>query len=178
RRRPVRGTRRSSPGSCRNPPGTPGRRPRRRAPRASPRGLPPLARPRRARRTRRRGRPGRGASFFRDSQDDGHRAVIVRVGVGHAPVEVVVARRPVRGLLALVAVALAVAAAGLPATVVVGNDVVAAVAGVVAGADPGDGRGRGARRTGAGGATAARAQKTIDGAVLPVLTALGTVGLG
>jgi len=65
--------------------------------------------------------------------------VIVRVGVRHAPVEVVVARRPVYRLLALVTIALAVAAAGLPATVVVGDDVIAAVAGVVARADPGDG---------------------------------------
>src|SRR6202023_1006741 len=178
RRRQVRGTRRSSPGSCRNPPGTPGRGYRPRARRVPPRGSPPPARPTRALRARRRGRPGREASFFRDSQDDGHRAVIVRVGVGHAPVEVVVARRPVRRLLALVTVALAVAAAGLPATVVVGEDVIAAVTGVVAGADPGDGRGGSARRTGTGGAAAARAQEAVDGAVLPVLTALGTVGLG
>src|SRR5205823_9667491 len=140
------------------------------------RGSPPPARPTRARRACRR--PDPGPSFLRDPQDDGHRAVIVRVGVGHAPVEVVVARRPVHRLLALVTVALAVAAAGFPATVVVGDDVVAAVAGVVARADPGDGRGGGARWTGAGGAAAAGAQEAVDGAVLPVVAALGTVGLG
>src|SRR5207237_9287739 len=121
------------------------------------------ARPTRARRACRR--PGPGPSFFRDPQDDGHSAVVVGVGVGHAPVEVVVARRPVHRLLALVTVALAVAAAGFPATVVVGDDVIAAVAGGVAGGDPGDGRAGGARRTGAGGAAPARAQEASDGAV-------------
>src|SRR5256885_16982309 len=136
-------------------------------------GPPPPARPTRARRGACR-RPGPGPSFLRDPQDDGHRAVIVRVGVGHAPVEVVVTRRPVHRLLALVTVALAVAAAGFPATVVVGDDVVAAVGGGVARADPGDGRGGGARWTGAGSAAAAGAQEAVDGAVLPVAPGIGT----
>src|SRR5256885_5347175 len=140
------------------------------------RGSPPPARPTRARRACRR--PGPGPSFLRDPQDDGHRAVIVRVGVGHAPVEVVVTRRPVHRLLALVTVALAVAAAGFPATVVVGDDVIAAVAGVVAGADPGDGRAGGAPRAGAGRGAAARAQEAGGGAVLPVLTRLPTARFG
>src|SRR5256884_2953927 len=114
--------------------------------------------PTRARRACRR--PGPWPSFFRDPQDDGHRAVVVGVGVGHAPVEVVVARRPVHRLLALVTVALAVAAAGFPATVVVGDDVIAAIAGVVAGAGPGGGRAGGGPRAGAGRAAAARAPGT------------------
>src|SRR5207248_1421899 len=119
-----------------------------------------------------------GGSFFRDPKDHRHRAVIVGVGVGHAPVEVVVARRPVHRFLALIAVALAVAAAGFPAAIVVREDVIAAVGGVVTGADPGDRRDRGARRAGAGAAAAACAEKPVDGAVLPVLAVLGAIGSG
>src|SRR4029077_8435111 len=135
-------------------------------------------RPAAARRGGQGATPATVASLLRDSEDDRHRTMVVRVVVGHAPVEVVVARGTVRRLLALVAVALAVAAAGLAATVVVGNDVVAPVAGVVTGPDPGDGRGRRPGGAGGRGAPAAGAQEAVNRAVLPVVAALGAGSLG
>src|SRR5690348_9738486 len=92
----------------------------------------------------------RWASRLRDSQHDRDGAVIADILVSHAPVEVIVAGRSIHGLLVLVAIAGALAAAGLPAAVVVGNDVVTGIHRVVTRADPGDGRGRRASRTGMG----------------------------
>ena len=65
----------------------------------------------------------------------------------------------------------------LTAAVVVGDDVVLPVAGVVAGAHPGDRRGFGARRTGVRRAAAAAAQEPVDRAVAPVVAALRVAGV-
>src|SRR5258707_7070537 len=98
--------------------------------------------------------------------------MVVRVGVRHAPVQVVVARGPIHGLFALVAVALAITAAHLSATVVVRDDVVALIGGIVTGADPGNRRRCRAGGAGVRGAAAAGAKKSVDGAVLPIVAAI------
>src|SRR6185312_11099378 len=62
--------------------------------------------------------------------------------------------------------------------VVVRNDVVVAVAGVVAGAHPGHRRGLRARRAALHRAAAATAQEAVDGAVAPVLAGLRIARVG
>src|SRR5258708_15606769 len=94
--------------------------------------------------------------------------MVVRVGVRHAPVQIVVAGGPIHGLFALVAVALAITAAHLSATVVVRDDVVALIGGIVAGAGPGKRRPPRGRGAGGRGAPAARATKPHDGAGPPI----------
>src|SRR5260370_30177143 len=94
--------------------------------------------------------------------------MVVRVGVRHAPVQIVVARGPIHGLFALVEVALAITAAHLSATVVVRDDVVALIGGVVGG-----GRSRKRRRGpprggGSSGAPPARAKKNLPGGGIPI----------
>src|SRR5258708_23190924 len=101
--------------------------------------------------------------------------MVVRVGVRHAPVQIVVARGPIHGLFALVAVALAITAAHLSATVVVRDDVVALIGGIVAGADPGNPRPRRAGGGGVRGGAPAGAKKTPDGARLPIVAALSII---
>src|SRR5260370_17021025 len=93
--------------------------------------------------------------------------MVVRVGVRHAPVQIVVARGPIHGLFALVAVALAITAAHLSATIVVRDDVVALIGGIVAGADPGNRGGRPAGGAGGLGAPPAGAKKSPPSPQLP-----------
>src|SRR5262245_1099250 len=81
-----------------------------------------------------------------DAENRGDRAVIGDALCALTPVRVVVLGRYVHGLLALVAVAEAVAAAALTAAVVVRDDVILAVARIRAGADPGESRDLGAGR--------------------------------
>src|SRR5207244_3348747 len=111
-------------------------------------------------------------SLLSNAEYHRYRAVVVRVRIRHAPVHVVVAREAVHRLLALVAVAFAVAAARLAAAIVVRDDVIAAIGGIVARADPGDRRGRRAGRAGVCSAAATGAQKSVDRTVLPILAAL------
>src|SRR2546427_12589689 len=78
-------------------------------------------------------RPGR------HTEDDGHRAVHRPALGAEAPQQVVVLHGEVDGPLPLGARAAAAHAERLPAAVVVRDDVVLPVAGVAAGADPGEG---------------------------------------
>src|SRR5690242_2053230 len=121
---------------------------------------------------RRRRLRQRRASFFGDAQDHRHRAVVVGLGVGHAPVDVVVTREPIHRLLVFITLAETITAAHLSAAVIVGNNVIASVGRIVAGANPGNGRGLCAGRTGRGGPAATGAQKSINGTVLPILAVL------
>src|SRR5882762_7930667 len=98
--------------------------------------------------------------------------MVVRVGIRHAPVQIVVARGPIHGLFALVAVALAITAAHLSATVVARADVVALIGAIVAGGDPGERRRWRAGGAGVRGGGAAGAGKSVDGAVLPIVAAI------
>src|ERR1700730_16908909 len=86
-----------------------------------------------------------------------------------APVVIVGGKRHVQRLVVLVSIAQAASATRLTAAVVIGNDVIAAVSRVVAGADPGDCRRLRPRRAAVGGAAAAAAQEAVDRAVAPVL---------
>src|SRR5258708_9889998 len=94
--------------------------------------------------------------------------MVVRVGVRQAPVQIVVARGPIHGLFALVAVALAITAAHLSATIVVRDDVVALIGGIVAGARPREWRRGPARGGGGPGGAAAGGKKTLGGAGLSI----------
>src|SRR5439155_5241879 len=111
-------------------------------------------------------RPGR------DTEDDGHRAVDRPALGAEAPQEVVVLHGEVERPLPLGARAPAAHAERLPAAVVVRDDVVLPVAGVAAGADPGEGRHLRPRRAGVLRAAAAGAEEAVDRAVPPVVAAL------
>src|SRR6516164_8051796 len=117
-------------------------------------------------------------SFLCGREDHRDGAVIAGVGVRHAPVEIVVARGPVHRLLTLVTRAVAGAAGALPAAVVIRDDIVAAVAGVMTSAHPGNGRGRRPGRTGGGSAATTGAQEPVNRAILPVIAAFRTIGPG
>lgn len=101
------------------------------------------------------------------------RAVVRHIGLAAGtPVEIVRALRAVDWRIALIALALAATATAFATAIVVGNDVVLAIRRIAAGADPGDIRLHGARRTTAGGATTTATDKTIDGTVPPVFAAV------
>src|SRR5262249_21695032 len=108
----------------------------------------------------------------RDTEDDGYRAVDRATRGAEAPEEIVVPPGEIDWLLALGPGAAATEAEGLPAAVVVGDDVVLPVARIPAGADPRHRRHLGSRRAGALRAPAARAEEPVDGAVPPVVAAL------
>src|SRR5260370_23980902 len=98
--------------------------------------------------------------------------MVVRVGVRHAPVQIVVARGPIHGLFALVAVALAITAAHLSTTVVVRDDVVALIGGIVAGGAPRNRRRGPARGGGGSGGAAARGKKNLAWAAPPIIAGI------
>src|SRR5262245_38364024 len=104
-----------------------------------------------------------------DAENRRDRAVVRNALRALTPVRVVVPGRHVHGPLALVAIAEAPAAAALTAAVVVGHDVVLAVARIPARADPGQSRDLGAGRAVRLRSAAAVAQESVDGAVAPVL---------
>ena len=118
--------------------------------------------------TQRRARAGTPHDSVATPEHDRHRAVHRAALGAEAPQQIVVLRRVVDGLLALGARAAAAHAERLPAAVVVRDDVVLAVAGIAAGADPGDRRHLGARRARVLRAAAARAEEAVDRAVAPV----------
>src|SRR5207237_8857427 len=105
----------------------------------------------------------------RHSHHDGRRAGVGLAGRTQAPDRVVVALGARQRPLTLHVVAEAPVAGRFPAAVVIGDDVVAVVGGVAAGADPGDRRHLGAGRTGVHGPPAAGAEKAVDRAVAPVI---------
>src|SRR5262249_56788674 len=88
------------------------------------------------------------------------------------PEGIVAPRGEVDRLLAFGSGASTTKAEGLPAAVVVRDDVVLPVARMPAGPDPRDRRHLGARRARTLRAAAARAEEPIDGAVPPVVAAL------
>ena len=77
--------------------------------------------------------------------------------------------------VAFVAIAQATTACGLAATIVVGNDVVTTVARIATGTDPGNRRGFRTWRAAVVSAAATGAQVAVDGAIAPVLAAVGIV---
>ena len=111
--------------------------------------------------------------MFFHPDDHRQRAAIGHIGLtAGAPVEVVGTLRPVDRRVALITLADTAPAIALTAAVVVGNDVVLAIGGIAAGADPGDVRLHRARRAAAGRTAAATTEKTVDGAVPPVVAAV------
>ena len=75
----------------------------------------------------------------------------------------------------LITVGIVTAAAGtncLAATVIIRHQVISTIHWIMAGTDPGDRRGFGARRAGGIGTTAAGTQGSTHGAVAPIVTAL------
>lgn len=96
----------------------------------------------------------------------------IRLAAG-TPIEIVRALRPIDRRVALISLADAAPTITFATTVVVGNDVVLAVRRVSAGADPGDVRLHGARRTTASRATATSTEKTVDRTMSPVVAAIG-----
>src|SRR5262245_61535710 len=73
---------------------------------------------------------------IRYADDHRHGAVVHGLGVGHAPVDVVEDTHAIAGPLALVEVAQAACAGGLAAAIVVADQVVLAVLGALACANP------------------------------------------
>src|SRR5262249_24629868 len=102
------------------------------------------------------------------------RTVIGQIALSAARTPVVVVRleRNIDRCIAFVAVTEATPARRLAAAVVVGDHVVEPVGRIVTGADPGDGRHLGARRTAVLRAAAAAAKVAVDRAVPPVIAAL------
>ena len=94
--------------------------------------------------------------------------MISRALRAQAPVVIIGGMGPVGGPVPFVPVAEAVAAGRFAAAVVVGDDVILAVARVFAGADPGYCRHLRPRRATVDGAAAAGAQVAVNGAVAPV----------
>src|SRR5262245_50698765 len=118
--------------------------------------------------------PNASGLLLCDADDARDGAVIRNVGLApDAPVVVVGSLWPVKRPVALVAIAQAAATRALAAAVVVGHDVLLAVAGVPTGADPGDRRWLGSRRTGGYRTAAAGAQEAVDRTVAPVFTGGG-----
>ena len=111
--------------------------------------------------------------------DDARRGTVIGNPdlAARTPVVVVRFEGHVERLVVLVAIAQTTAALAFAATIVVGDDVVVAVGGIVAGSDPGDGRGFGPRRAALGRASAAGAQESVDGTVSPVLAGLRVTGI-
>jgi len=137
----------------------------------------------RARRARKRnarcGGEGAHLRLLGRAHDARGRTMVGNIGLGisRAPVVIVgLARLKERGV-ALVAIAETSAAAALAATIIIGDDVILAVTGVVTGADPGDGRHVGAGRTRRLRSSATSAQKAVDGAVPPIITGRRIAGV-
>src|SRR5712692_3256511 len=90
-------------------------------------------------------------------------------GSAETPDQIVVELGTIYGHLAFCIVADTSPTRALSATITIANDIVFALAGMVAGADPRGGRWHRARRAIVRAAAAARAQEPIDRAVLPVV---------
>jgi hypothetical protein len=106
---------------------------------------------------------------LRGADDGGHRAVIHGLGIGHAPVDVVMHTHAIAGALAFVKVTQAAAAGDFAAAVVVAHQIIFAVLRVLTGADPGDFGHFRARRALTHGSTATVTDKAIQRAVAPIV---------
>src|SRR5688572_3442728 len=78
------------------------------------------------------------AAVLAEADDGRDGAMVVRRFIGHAPVYVVVNRHAVARPLAQVEIAQAASARRLPAAIVVADQILLSITGVLAGADPGD----------------------------------------
>src|SRR6185312_9880384 len=117
----------------------------------------------------------RTKGLLRHTHDARGRTMVGNIGLGVAGAPIVVIRlaRLKQRRVALIAIAETPAAGALAAAVIIGDDIVLAVRGIVAGADPGD---RGHVRAGRAcrlRSAAAAAKKPVDGAVAPVLAGQG-----
>ena len=107
----------------------------------------------------------------RYTQYQGHGAVIGLASRAEAPVNIVGSVRAIGWPVTDVGIAKTIATGSLTTAVVIGNDVVLAVMGIFAGANPGNRRHFRTRRTHFIGTTTATAKKPINGAVTPVRAA-------
>src|ERR1700692_3029749 len=105
----------------------------------------------------------------RDAQDDGGGAGIGLALGSETPGDFVVILRPHDGPIALIVLAGAPPPRHAATTVIVRNDVVPLIRRLAAGADPGDGRHLRTRRTGIHAAAVTSAQRSVDGAVAPIV---------
>src|SRR6185369_10599729 len=112
-------------------------------------------------------RIARSASV-RHTHHHGHGAVIGRLVIGHAPVNVVMNAHLIARALALIGVAFALAAARPAAAISIADQIVLLILAVEAGAHPADLRHFRARRAFMARAAAAAAQHAVQRAVLPV----------